>query len=231
MSNQAKYITTGFASVAFVIGGLLWWYYGYGTDKQEMDMFSRSYYAYVDLADRRESAAYKPGEAGNETRRLLHSSLSEILTGDINNSERLSTSKDVLRYAKDLEGQVLEINRLGEWEYGAIEDMENGARNISNRQIGGYADNIVLLAKQRHGTANDIALLAYAINGHIQDIATQMINDGGRLTEAHIVSLNNKVGFAEKQYDKLQSLYAELHVLKNEIDGAYIEFTKKARID
>jgi len=226
MRKQIKHIIMVAGGVIFVFAGCFWWYYGYGIDKQETDMFSRAYYAYVDLADRREGAAYKPGEADNETRRSLNSSLSEVLIGDIEDSERLSLSKDILRYAKDLEGQVLEINRLGEWEYGAIEDMENGAYNILNRRIRGAVNNIVLLAKHRHDTANDIAVLALAINGHIRDIAMQIINDEGRLTEGHIASLNNDVGFAEKQYEELQSLYGKLHNLKNEITDAYAEFTK-----
>jgi hypothetical protein len=196
---------------------------GVRVEESSVDTFALAYEDYRAVADEHEYAAYVPGLAQNITRQELDRILSHVLTEQIGDAERLEYSKSGIKLIKELEEQIDNIGTTGLLTVSLIDKLEDSASETDKRKRA-QAEEIIEMAKERTEIISDIRGLSYRANHHTEEIFARIISDDGKLTDSHIVYLNNQILEAQEQFDKKTDLYNELRNLSNQLENKYTSF-------
>lgn len=188
-----------------------------GKKSNTANSFADIYNEYAELSMRHEAAAYDPGTDSNEVRQELDRMLAIALTGDITPSDRLELSKDAVKLIDQMEEQIDLIGDKGVLVEQAIKNLEESNLEIDNDTLKGEAEKIIEMAQDRFDIISDIRGLSYSANSRTGEIFKRIIKDKGRLTDDHIIYLNQQIPKVEKQFDKRSNLYMELRNVGREI--------------
>ena len=178
--------------------------------------FAASYTAYSVLAQKQQDAAFVPGAPNNPVRQQLSQFLTQILAKQTSAKERLKLATQGLSSLGDSEKQINEIGTTGEKVDSAIAKMQvDSLGDISSSDI---SRQIVALAKQRSSIISDIRGYSYRADFEIDKIFRRIIADGGKLTDAYVIELNDEVPAVEAQFNKRSDLYNQLQAVSGQIE-------------
>ena len=185
------------AALIVIVGAV----YGY-----TVYQFDHAFNAYVAAANGQDTAALIPGAPDNATRLILNRLLSEILTQQLTNEERIRRANEGL---DALEVSELEIDAIGFMGENVTNTMSVLASRFTLLHVGDTRD-ILTLAHERLEIAADIRGLSYLANHHIAAIFNRILSDGGVVTPEHTVELNRKIPEVEADFDRRAKLYRDL---------------------
>lgn len=222
-------ITLFFALLLGGGGTFLWLYYGgFGGERDVAVAFIDEYVEYSEVVEDVERLVHLPGSEGNTDRAELLALLNSILTDSIEPERRETLAR--LAYA-NLDGIKKEIDAAQATQatlYQVLQDLDNAARVFSSIELRNQAEGIVVLARKRAEISSRITAILSETNEHTYAIITRILAEKGVLSEAHISEINFATKEAEKRFSKLEDLYTEITVKKNEMDTAFAVFTQKA---
>lgn len=198
----------GVALVAVAFGG-----YRYYVASQ----FAASYETYAALASAHSNAAFVPAVEDNPLRRELNLTLARCLSDEsLKTADRLELARRGRQLLDEAEKQIDVIGETGE-------EIENAIEIMEARAAGSARADIVALARERFRIIGDIRGLSYRANFHAAEIFNRIIDDGGKLTDAHVTELNEKVPLVEGQFDERTNLYSELESANSRMENTYAE--------
>lgn len=175
------------------------------------------YTVYATLAEKHEQAAYLVGAANNPVRQELNRVLSETLARSMSPSERLKLAMHGDELLKEAEGQIDAIGDLGVQVDTAIAQMQVGS--LGDFASSDTARELIVLAKKRSNIIADIRGLSYRANFETGKIFDRIIADEGKLTQEHVLALNDAIPDLEERFNKRSNLYSELQRTSSQIDN------------
>ncbi len=185
---------------------------------QSSEEFSEKYMTYKALADAHETAAYLPGSPTNPIRQELNTVLSQVLTSGLSMEERLRHAENGLALLKISERQIDAIGEHAEVVDRSILALEH---SLPMSVIGTGMEEVIELAKRRAAIIADIRGLSYRANFHTSEILSRIVQDEGKLTDAHVIDLNAQIPQVEEQFDARANLYSELEGIDGQLERAY----------
>jgi hypothetical protein len=218
--------------VAILLGGggtFLWLYYGGFENEKNISMeFVEIYGDYLENVNKVEYFVHLPGTENNSDRSELLRLLNSILTEKLEPKRREElariafTNLDVLKKEVD-SAQIYQANL-----YKVIQEMGNVSVKFSAVDLRNKAENIVMLARERAELSSRITSVLSETNEQTYAIITRILEEKGKLTDEHIIAINNATDMAEERFHSLEVLYEKLLDKKNEMDKSFDEFVKTA---
>lgn len=205
-----------FIAVCVLVGAVAL-YQMYRAAEGAVDRFT----AYERAATEQQDAAFLVGSVDNPVRQELNLILSEVLQKNMTTSARLKRAQDGLVLLKEAELQIDTIGEIGAQVDTAIAQMQVGA--LGDFASSAIAREVLVLAKQRSAIIADIRGLSYRANFETKKIFDRIIEDGGKMTSAHIVALNDAIPDVEEQFDRRSDLYLELQRTGKQIDQKAVD--------
>jgi hypothetical protein len=218
--------------VAILLGGggtFLWLYYGGFENEKNISMeFVEIYGDYLENVNKVEYFVHLPGTENNSDRSELLRLLNSILTEKLEPKRREElariafTNLDVLKKEVD-SAQIYQANL-----YKVIQEMGNVSVKFSAVDLRNKAESIVMLARERAELSSRITSVLSEMNEQTYAIITRILEEKGKLTDEHIIAINNATDMAEERFHSLEVLYEKLLDKKNEMDKSFDEFVKTA---
>lgn len=170
-----------------------------------------------------EPVIHTPGSGSNRARRGVASLLNIVLMGDIENEQRIALSEQALGLVDVLDQQVDEITSKNQ------DILTHGAEvKAMSKQVHGYgasqhAEDIALLVDKRLLYIEEVADLLSQMNVQTRTVFERVIDDGGTMSDEHIMELNSQLSQAEEQYDRLSFIYTELANGNDDFENHFFE--------
>lgn len=159
-----------------------------------------------------ENAAFFVATEANPVRTELNQVLSQVLDETTPASDRIVLSE---RGVALLDAAEVQIDRLGDTRdalEGVLSSMEGQGVLLSLEER-----DLVHLAREEIRIIADIRGLSYRSNYYTKDIFTKLIKEGGELTDAYIIELNEQIPKVEEQFNARSNLYYELEEVRTDI--------------
>ncbi len=218
--------------IAILLGGggtFLWIFYGgFGNERDVAMEFIEVYGDYTDIVNRVEYFVHLPGTENNSDRRELLTLLNSILTDNIEPERREElarlafTNLDVLK--KEVDSAQIYQARL----YKVLQKLDEASRKFSSVDLRNRAMNIVALARKRAEISSRITSVLSETNEQTYAIITRILEEKGKLTNEHIIQINETTDVAEERFASLELLYAEIMKKKEEMNSEFNDFIKVA---
>ena len=211
-------------------GGVYAWHYygGFSDERREAVIFIDAYGAYADTAEEVERLVHLPGTEGNADRAELLTLLNSILTENIEASRREELTRLAFNNLTAIKKEIDAAQAAQAKLYEDLQELDNASRVFHGIALQKDASSVVLLARKRAELTARITAILSEINDHTYAIITQVLADGGELTQDHIRAINNTTAGAEERFETLTSLYEELAVKQTELEKQFAEFVTRA---
>jgi hypothetical protein len=182
--------------------------------------FMDGYAAYSVVAKQHRDAAFFVANEQNPVREELNRLLTDVLEETIPDNERLTKAQRGLELLGISERSIDAIGEIALVNDQALLLLEGRSHlwvlwwwHIPMRDV-------VTLAQSQAAIIADIRGLSYRANFHTAQIFRRIVDDEGRLTDAHIGELNNLIPKVEDQFDQRSNLYNELERVGDQISMA-----------
>lgn len=190
--------------------------------------FINAYGAYAEMANELHAAINVPGSQDNPHHINLRNNLEKILTADISPEERLELAQAAKAETDGLREEIDIASQKREKVEGAIRDVEGEQKILDSSDLLALSGQLLSVMESRQNAVVDLAATLYAVNGQTEEILDQIIADGGALTDAHIIAINNATNDAEQRYERLRQEYETLSLFQVELDQISKEFVEEA---
>lgn len=186
------------------------WYASARSLVHDARAYSDAYGAYSD-------AAFLPGAAGNPVREAANRALAQVLTGTLSPAERLERSRDGRALLSEIEKEIDAIPEARARAEAAQASLLRHRYSLAGlwylrslSAVGGVAERQAL-------AIDDIRGLSYGANYHTDKIFARLLEDGGVLDDAFVITLNAEIPQVEEQFNRRTNLYAELQQIDYEM--------------
>lgn len=207
-------------SVALALAA--WWLHGKGA------VSARFYDELEDETDAYIAATFLPGAQNNPVRNELNRMLGESLSDVLSEGERIERARRGLLLIDELERQVDAIGETKDTLESRLLALESEFTNVP-ALFSGDRRALRERTERLYVIADDIRGLSYRANYHTSQIFERIIDDGGSLTPAHVMSLNEQIPQVEEQFDQRANLYAELESIESELDILYGDLRRSSQ--
>jgi len=217
-------------SLAIGAGGTYAWLYfgGFSGEKETAVAFVDAYGNYADIADRVETLVHVPTAGGNDSREELHKLLSTMLTDAMDTEKRESLARIAFVHLDTIKKEIDAAQAVQASLYQVLQDFDNAARSFSGIDLGRQSMAIVGIARKRAEISSRITSILSETNEQTYAIITRILAEKGALSPEHITEINAATADAEKRFDTLAELYAELVTKHEELERAFGDFIKDA---
>ncbi len=190
------------AVVIAVLYALLAWHSG----KQ----FERLYGVYEKAETDYITAANKPAADTNPIRQTVNVLLAQVLQVEMTPSVRLEKAKQGIAHLNDMEGQIDGIKTEADRVIPMLDALEKASHTIATVQAREKTGEIISLGRRQVEIISDIRGLSYRADYYTDEVFERIIDDGGAMTDAHKLYLNELIPQLEQQFDQRSNLYTEL---------------------
>ena len=218
--------------LAVLIGGggvYTWLYYGgFAGEKDVAIAFIDAYGEYDEIALHVEALTHLPGTEGNADRAELQSLLETVLTHDVTPERRDVLARLAFQNLDTLKKEVDAAQSAQAKLYQNLQQLDNVGRQFEGVQLRTQAGSIVTHARKRAELSARITSVLSETQDQTHAIITQILEDKGELTSAHIQAINSATAEAENRHDGLEGLYTEVLQEKKDIETAFTQFIATA---
>jgi uncharacterized secreted protein with C-terminal beta-propeller domain len=218
--------------VALALGGggtFLWFYYGgFEGEGVEAVAFIETYGDYVEVAETVELLVNIPGVKNNADRAELLTLLDSILTANMTDEKRDSLARLAYTNLNTLEKEIDAAQSAQATLYEKLQQLDSVARRFNSIELQNRAMDIVSHARKRAEISARITSILSETNEQTHAIITRILADNGKLSQTHIIEINEATADAQARFDTLRMLYQELQQKKKEIDALFNTFVQKA---
>lgn len=218
--------------VALILGGggtFAWMYYGgFESESSEAIAFIDTYGDYTEVADRVELLVNMPGTESNSARKELLTLLESILTKKMSPEKRDSLSRLAYSNLTTLEKEVDAAQSAQAQLYEELQKLDTAAKQFDAIDLQKRATEIVVIARKRAEISARITSILSETNDQTHAIVTRILAEKGKLSQDHIIEINETTQEATARFETLEGLYNTLLEKKDEMDKAFSEFVQVA---
>lgn len=218
--------------VALILGGggtFLWLYYGgFGGESGTAVVFIDVYGEYAEIAEQVELLVNAPGVENNTDRAQLLTLLESILTKTMTPEKRDNLARLAYTNLDTLEKEIDAAQSAQATLYEKLQALDNASRNFSSIVLQKKAALVVSSARERAQLSAQITSILSEMNEQTHAIVTRILADKGKLSEEHIISINNATAEAQARFDTLEELYVDLRNKRKATEVAFKAFAKVA---
>ena len=204
--------------VIIAVCTLVWFSYRY-FEPINVDAIFSSLVRYEEAVIDHEMAVVTPGAKSNTSRIELDAILVKILTEPMEEAVRINYSKMALEKIDILDKQIALVYEAGSVVEVRIDSLVLASKSVKGIEAKMKVGEIINLAIKQKGIIDEIDVLTKVITDSTRSIFDRIIEDGGMLTDEHMVSLNNQITEAETRFDKRTSLFSEMDKNKKAIEN------------
>lgn len=172
--------------------------------------FGKEYAAFAPAEAAYETAAYKPAVGSNPVRQAISYLLGEVLQAPITDEKRNEMAKEGIAHLNDIEGEIDDIKTQGDAVAPLVDQLDKTAGNISNVRSRLKMKELVALARKNAQIISDIRGLSYRTDYYTDEVFERIIDDQGKMTDAHKTYLNDLLPQLESQFDQRTNLYTQM---------------------
>lgn len=206
-----------------------WLHYGgFGGDKGGAVAFIDAYSIYSETAAAVEGLVHQPSTEQNGSRVELQALLETILTEDIDAERRDTLARLAFKHLAVLRDEVDMAQSAQAELYEHMQQLDDAATRIRGTQQRTHADRVVDGARKRAELTARITSVLSETNDQTENIITTILRDGGALTDAHVMAINESTDKAEGRHATLTTLYAQLTEQQTLIDDSFAAFVDNA---
>ena len=196
-----------------------------------VDAFLPALERYEELSQKHENSVIVPGAKSNSVRIELDAILNKILTAPMEDTVRGKYSVIALEKLDELDRQIALSYDIGETVNIRIEGLITAGESISGAEVRMLVEDIIVLTQKQKNVIDEIEILTRVITDRTRGIFERVLEEGGGLTNEHMISLNEQIGEAETQFDKRAFLFAEMAGHKMKIEHLSIQLRSLAYKD
>lgn len=211
-----------------VFGVAYWYFGGFGSEGGEHLAFIDAYATYREEADLVHEKMLIAGGSQSPDRQALFVLLSSILTDELSDEERAEKTREANTHVEAIGSAIAVAQAHVPRVRGSITDVRSASEQFSSRPTRTRAGEVVnLLTAHIELTERSVGEL-FDANEQVRRILAQIEEDGGKLTDAHVTSINEATTEAETRFDQLTRHFDELSSLGSRRDEAYRAFVDRA---
>ena len=190
------------------------------------DSFVRTFQAYEKSLLRSNKAVLTPSSQKNTPRQKLNRNLQSLLTENIEDTERISVSEESLLYVEEIYDQIVDAKKQVEILENSLRKLDSSLVSIhKNSSAKDIADGIIRHADIHYTKTSQIIDLLFSMNSDSLEIMERIIKEDGKLTQDHIIYLNDTIPEAEQNFDTLSLLYRDITKETGHLNSMFTQLT------